>query len=168
MPYKYPYSVKERLRRLSAQREKYANDSEWRERKLGKCLEWREANKEATKLMDASYYSKRKEQISKAQKVYHNKPLSKYNIRRNMMKRVYNLSEEDYLVLLYQNKGACHICNISFQWKKEVVDHCHDTGYVRGLLCQKCNTGLGLLGDTRRSIEKVLNYLEPITQPEVE
>ena len=39
------------------------------------------------------------------------------------------------------------------------VDHCHDTGRVRGLLCSKCNTSIGSLGDPEESAQKVVEYL---------
>ena len=39
------------------------------------------------------------------------------------------------------------------------VDHDHKTGKVRGLLCNQCNRGLGMLGDTKEAVERVLNYL---------
>ena len=41
-----------------------------------------------------------------------------------------------------------------------VVDHCHTTGVIRGLLCTNCNRGIGLLGDTKESLQKALNYLD--------
>jgi Recombination endonuclease VII len=40
------------------------------------------------------------------------------------------------------------------------IDHCHETGRVRGLLCNACNRGLGLLGDTVDTLERVLLYLK--------
>lgn len=40
------------------------------------------------------------------------------------------------------------------------VDHCHESGRVRGLLCMSCNTALGKLGDTPDSIRRVLSYLD--------
>jgi hypothetical protein len=40
------------------------------------------------------------------------------------------------------------------------IDHCHITGKVRGLLCHKCNKGIGLLGDDPARVAAALNYLE--------
>ncbi|MBW1743926.1 MAG: endonuclease VII domain-containing protein [Deltaproteobacteria bacterium] len=39
------------------------------------------------------------------------------------------------------------------------IDHDHETGQVRGLLCVRCNTGLGLFGDNIEVIQKVVDYL---------
>lgn len=40
------------------------------------------------------------------------------------------------------------------------LDHCHDTGEIRGLLCLPCNTGLGMFGDNMESMLKVVSYLK--------
>tara|TARA_R100001015_G_C4588962_1_gene144652 strand:+ start:561 stop:1064 length:504 start_codon:yes stop_codon:yes gene_type:complete len=47
-----------------------------------------------------------------------------------------------------------------FKYPVWVIDHDHDTGEFRGFLCNSCNTGLGALGDNKKSIKKVLTYLE--------
>jgi hypothetical protein len=41
-----------------------------------------------------------------------------------------------------------------------VVDHDHNTGAVRGLLCHSCNTGLGHLGDSVETLARALDYLQ--------
>lgn len=53
--------------------------------------------------------------------------------------------------------GVCNICQIK---PAEVVDHDHSSGVVRGFLCQQCNLGLGLLGDSLITLSKVVTYLE--------
>lgn len=54
--------------------------------------------------------------------------------------------------------SPCEICGRSD--RQIDIDHCHETGVVRGGLCETCNRGLGLLGDTAESIEKALQYLK--------
>lgn len=76
----------------------------------------------------------------------------------------YGITSEQYQSLLEKQDYRCAICgNTPEQSRgntnKLSVDHCHNTGKVRGLLCQKCNTGLGLLGDTKEDLQKALNYL---------
>ena len=53
-----------------------------------------------------------------------------------------------------------NVCLICKQEKKLVVDHCHDTGTVRGLLCSECNTSIGLLKETPQYFVNAIQYLE--------
>src|SRR5262249_51983207 len=63
--------------------------------------------------------------------------------------RRYGLSESDGLRMLQKQNNTCPVCGAVFgRGKRFVVDHDHETGVVRGLLCDRCNTALGLLGDS--------------------
>lgn len=80
------------------------------------------------------------------------------------LQKRYGITLDDYTDMLIKQDYSCAICGNSPEegrnnTYKLSVDHCHTTGEVRGLLCQKCNTGLGLLGDSYESILKALNYL---------
>lgn len=77
---------------------------------------------------------------------------------RNRLKRVYGITEDDHDEMFIAQQGCCAIC--SARPDKLVVDHCHKTGKVRGLLCKKCNMAIGKLGDTYESIMKVAKYLK--------
>lgn len=56
--------------------------------------------------------------------------------------------------------GVCRICaNKPPNGKRLCVDHDHETGAVRGLLCQKCNTAIGMLNDDPALVERALDYL---------
>jgi Recombination endonuclease VII len=66
---------------------------------------------------------------------------------------------EDYRRMLSKQNGACAICKQVFQ-ETLAVDHCHTTGKVRGLLCRKCNTGLGNYGDDPGRLREAAAYLE--------
>lgn len=52
--------------------------------------------------------------------------------------------------------GPCDCCG---EKKKLVVDHCHKTMRFRGYICQKCNIGIGRLGDTLEGLSKAIIYL---------
>lgn len=69
----------------------------------------------------------------------------------------YDLTEESYNELHLEHNGKCKIC------KKEiedlVIDHCHQTGKVRGLLCNPCNKGLGFFEDNIESLRSAIEYL---------
>ena len=79
-------------------------------------------------------------------------------IRNNQLQKKYGLTLEEYDALAASQDGRCAICG----WKQPSslnVDHDHETGRVRGLLCTPCNTGLGLFGDNVALLTKATNYL---------
>lgn len=72
----------------------------------------------------------------------------------------YGLTVEEYRTMIEDCNNSCEVCNKAFGDKNPHIDHCHDSGAVRGLLCSNCNTGIGMLGDNQDSILKAYNYLE--------
>ena len=71
----------------------------------------------------------------------------------------YGLEPHEYLVLLAQQNGACAICGEPHGGRDLDVDHDHSTGNVRGLLCSRCNKGLGMFKDSLQSLAAAINYL---------
>lgn len=75
--------------------------------------------------------------------------------------RRYNLKQEDYLNMFNNQNGCCKICNQKcISGMNLSVDHCHKTGTVRGLLCRKCNTALGMFNDNIEYFEEAIKYLK--------
>ena len=80
----------------------------------------------------------------------------------------YNLTKEGFQSLLDSQQGLCACCHQpltqdfgrNHDKRKLVVDHCHKTGEVRGLLCTMCNKGIGLLGDNAKSVLAAYEYLK--------
>lgn len=71
------------------------------------------------------------------------------------------VTQEQYLEMFTQQKGRCGICNsrlYSKRYKAFAVDHCHDTGRIRGLLCTNCNTGLGLFKDDPVALQRAIEW----------
>lgn len=86
--------------------------------------------------------------------------------RKNRLKYLYGIEYDLLMVLYEQQEGCCAICgeagSAPAQGKTRsvlVVDHDHETGEVRGLLCRRCNTGLGGLGDSVEILVKAASYL---------
>lgn len=75
------------------------------------------------------------------------------------IKSEYGLSARDYQRLREEQKNVCAIC-LKEPNKKLFVDHCHTTGKVRGLLCQHCNTLLGMARDDTLTLKNAVHYLE--------
>ena len=78
--------------------------------------------------------------------------------RTRKIKERYGISEEGYDHLFNLQEGACKICRKNFS--QLCVDHCHETGKVRGLLCHNCNTMLGLSLDDISTLTNAINYLK--------
>lgn len=79
----------------------------------------------------------------------------------------YGLTRHDFDEMLREQDHLCAICkrperalNRSGESRQLSVDHCHETGYVRGLLCHACNIGIGSLGDSPELLCAALKYLQ--------
>lgn len=73
-----------------------------------------------------------------------------------IIKNKYGLSREEYDKFIVLSKGLCEICEAKTNL---VVDHCHKTRKVRGLLCNNCNTGLGMFNDNDKMLLSAVDYL---------
>ncbi len=95
--------------------------------------------------------------------------LTKHGDKRKNYKllKTYKISLEHYNSLYASQNYACAICKTHEDYmdrKKGIkrslaVDHDHETGHVRGLLCHRCNTAIGLFNDAFTTVESALNYL---------
>ena len=80
---------------------------------------------------------------------------------------LYGLSIEDYETMFSDQGGVCAICQkaetvIHRTTERQIrlsVDHDHNTGEIRGLLCQRCNQALGLLNDDVEALHQAITYL---------
>ena len=77
-----------------------------------------------------------------------------WSIRSRWKKQGYNPNEIEKFIL--EHKGGCEICG---ETKKLVLDHNHETGALRGMLCPECNFGLGKFKDNKNLLNKAINYL---------
>lgn len=80
--------------------------------------------------------------------------------RKRALKRLYNISFEQYDVLFKSQHGVCAICSKPPKDNRKLfVDHDHVTTKIRGLLCDKCNFILGLSGESASILQEGINYL---------
>ena len=75
------------------------------------------------------------------------------------MKRKYGITYEDFLEMRDKQGGVCAICGGDNGDKHLAIDHCHTTGKIRGLLCNNCNTAIGMLQDDPTLLNKAVEYL---------
>jgi len=84
-------------------------------------------------------------------------------VRWQRILRGYGLSQEAYTSMLDAQGGVCAICKQperAERFKFLAVDHDHRTNAIRGLLCHRCNAGLGNFYDTVELIREAVDYLE--------
>lgn len=82
--------------------------------------------------------------------------------RRGNLKANYGITLEEYENLYNKQDGKCLICEQSFPNRGKnglVVDHCHNEGHIRGLLCAKCNKGIGQFDDDIQKLHNAIKYL---------
>lgn len=82
------------------------------------------------------------------------------------LQRTYGVTLQWYQDTLALQNNQCPICSTAFTFHGElnadspVVDHCHTTGKVRGIICNECNRGLGYFHDNAHALRMAANYLE--------
>jgi hypothetical protein len=130
-------------------KKRYAEDAEFRER---------------TRAYNRAYHAAHKDEINALRRRrWVEDPRRKEQQRRsyrpqNWRKYYYGMSQEDYDRLVARQGGACAICG-KRPAKALCVDHCHATGKIRGLLCRKCNLGIGHLDDSPSVMRAAIAYL---------
>ena len=135
---------------MPAHRKKPNDKGEW---KCSKCKKW----------LPASAFNKDKSQhfgLSYACRDCLRPITRKFNL-----KSKYNLEVEEYNALLDKSQGRCQCCNKTLEPdspspnNRPVIDHCHTTGRVRGILCNHCNRLVGYLGEDSAYALQLVEYI---------
>lgn len=151
-----------------------------KQRKSGLCEECKsctkirhklyyESNKETHKRTKKVYYETNKDKILEKSRAYYHANKSECSrrakewrlknpdsIKRARLKR-YGITLEQYTDLVLKQEGLCKICGEN---KPLDIDHNHETGLIRGLLCGCCNKGIGQLKDNIELLENAIKYLK--------
>ena len=75
------------------------------------------------------------------------------------LKKRYGISLDEYISIFIGQGGLCKVC-CKDTGKLLVVDHCHSSLEVRGLLCGPCNLGLGMFYDDKDNLRRAIKYLK--------
>jgi hypothetical protein len=132
---------------------------------------WTNKNLEKSKLSKKAYYSSHKKQeLNRAKKRRKEHPEifkkwreeHRYYTKNWHLKKNYGITLVQYNEMLIAQNGTCIICKREEIDKNKslAVDHDHQTGKVRGLLCRRCNTVLGLLNENPEIFNTFINYLK--------
>ena len=107
-------------------------------------------------------YSRRRSAATRKQVGYRDRERLR-NLERKL--RAFGLTIEDAEEVLSKQNG-CGICHTLDPGRAWDIDHDHVTGVFRGLLCGRCNKGLGLIGDDLAGVQAALVYLQQPAMPE--
>lgn len=122
-------------------RDRYRNDSEYREKNLAYSHE---------------HFRRQKRTLTAAQ--LQAKKNTQYAIG---LKKKFGITMDDYERKLAEQGGVCQICKRACpSGRRLAVDHNHDTGAVRSLLCGPCNRGIGMFGEDPDRLRIAISYLE--------
>jgi hypothetical protein len=91
---------------------------------------------------------------------YNARPERKRRMRDAYYRRTFGISADEVDRLIAAQGGVCAICGTTPEREASWhVDHCHQSGRVRGVLCLNCNQGLGKLGESPELLERAAAYL---------
>jgi len=123
---------------------------QWRTTKKGKESR-KKSNKKSNKTKNTQDYRKK----------YRNGREGKRANKRSQLKILYGMTIEEYEKMLKEQNGKCAICKSRNNNGNSLhVDHNHTTGKIRGLLCHKCNTALGIVNESKTILLSMISYLE--------
>lgn len=141
------------------------------EKKCLRCEKTFETNSKIKKycgrIADESSCSRLNNKFSSKRHLDRFTPQQKKDYRKgNMLFYRFRIRLAEYNVILNKQNGLCAICNQKetskdkFGTRMLAVDHNHKTGKVRGLLCYRCNTGIGRFNDDIKLLKNSINYLK--------
>lgn len=156
MPYKNPHSetALENKRRNNSsyqQRQRETNAEDFHARDRERCKRYRERHpersREASRLGQQRYREQYPERSSAS--------LWASSLRRN-----YGIGPDEFDALLSKQNGRCAICGTDDPGTRKFnVDHDHETGKIRGILCQRCNLAIGHFKDNLDIMENAMRYV---------
>ena len=133
-------------RRAIRSKKRYQEDREFRERTRARNRSYRAAHKDEINARRRERYRTDREFQERLRGYRHS--------------RLYGISRADYDALLVLQGGVCAICKKKPGRRRLAVDHCHICRKLRGLLCSKCNVGLGQYDDDTGLMLAAIAYLE--------
>lgn len=152
------------------------------ERKSGRCKAcatvylkgWQRKNRDKTRVYAQTYRDKHPGRVAQARREYlaRNPEQAEANRRRSRdyqkrnnhaitLRQNYGLTPRDYTLMWLAQRSGCGVCGGTQVGGRSrlSVDHNHETGAIRGLLCNNCNAALGLLKEDQRRIAALSAYL---------
>lgn len=154
---------------LNARRRELAQEPEAKRKQAERQKDWKSKNSEKVSAYRKQWREENAEHVSNYGKRYMAEYVEKPEVRAKMWKRNlwknYKMTAAEFNTLWQSQNGQCCICEVDLlprgrQSNSVAVDHNHENGSVRGLLCQACNRAIGLFKDSPRTLQSAARYLE--------
>jgi hypothetical protein len=143
-------------------------ETDKREKQRLRAAKWRSENREKAREISRRANAKRKVENPELVRAYQ---VSYRERNRELLgdkerERRFGITRHEYAKMFHEQNGVCAICSKpetatrNGKIKALAVDHNHQTGKVRGLLCSDCNTGIGKLKEDRNIFVSAIRYLD--------
>ena len=154
---------------LNARRRELAQRPEAKQKLAKRLKDWKSKNSEKVSAYQKQWREENAEHVSNYGKKYMAEYVVKPEViaqtwERNLWKN-YKMTAAEFNDLWASQNGKCAICEVDLmprgrQSNSVAVDHNHENGAVRGLLCQACNRAIGLFKDNPKILQSAAEYLE--------
>jgi hypothetical protein len=125
---------------------------------------WAKANPEKRLAIERRLRARNKDKISAQKRAWRKANPEKHNAANARWKINRAMKLCDFAALLQEQAGRCAICLSTETGRMAAgrlsIDHCHETNVIRGLLCHRCNSMLGLAKDSIGTLRNAIAYLE--------
>ena len=139
-------------------RDKYREEINARRREKARRLTPKE--RQLLQARRRAYYDANRDEILKKGRAYAAANKNTTKIKKNQLWQKFKITLEDWEQMYSNQGGVCSICGKKCRTGKDLsVDHNHETGKVRSLLCGSCNTGLGMFQDNSKLLIMAAKYL---------
>lgn len=135
---------------------------EKKKRKSKLAKKWNESNAYYRRTVGAAYYKANKERMDEANRRWRDENPERYAmlVHRSKLLRKYGMTLDQYDDMLMRQGGVCLICKGQSPILKELcVDHDHETGQVRGILCHQCNLWVGQVEKALKQRPQILAHI---------
>lgn len=153
----------------AVRRAEYTSRPEYKSEQAKRMKSWKSENKDAVKAYQKQWREANAEAVQGYQKAYNQEYRERDEVqaatRKRHLKKHYGLTPECFNKMWAEQSGKCLICEIDMaprgrEKHAACIDHNHETGEIRGLLCRGCNHGIGSLGDSPKVLQSAIEYLQ--------
>jgi hypothetical protein len=141
---------------------------QWKEanREQERVIKEREtdANRERARETYAAWKECNRDRVRQVKSEYRAQNADRY--RRWNRFGFHGITEEIFLEMLAEQEYRCAICRCDISEANSHIDHCHNSGQVRAILCPGCNQGLGNFRENTDALERAIAYLQAFREPQ--